>query len=187
MASSEISSGFRHSTCRHLIRHDDPRQGPTRPICTICSGLIWDQATYSVERRLFSVISYDDLSDPYFWAVQSAFAFGEFKELELVLWDKALDCVLDNPTLLTLMDIENLVISTMRSILDGANFDYTDLDAQAFAGGQALILQTEAISLSMRRPPRMTAGSSSILLPDHSGEAAVEGHLAVDVDSMTLE
>ena len=130
---------------------------------------------------------YEDPDDRYYRAIESAYAFGEFTELELALWSMAFDCVLEHPTLLTIMDIENLVISTMRSIPDGANFDYLDRDAQAFAGGQALILETEAISLSTRRPPRMTSSSSSIILPDNTGEAVVEDDLAADVDSMTLE
>lgn len=141
-----------------------------------------------MERRLFSVISYEDFTDPYFMAIQEALAFGQFTGLEMVLWSMALDCVVDHPTLLTVMDIENLVISTIRCILEGANFDYTDRDAQVFAEGQALTLKTEALSLSLRRPPYMSMHPSfSILLPEHSSEAAVEDHLAADVDSISLD
>jgi hypothetical protein len=115
---------------------------------------------------------------------------SDFKELELALWSVAFDCVLDHPALFTLMDIEDLVISTIRVILDGANYDYTDSDAQAFARGQALILETEVISLNMRRPPRMTSDSPSIQLPASDspvGEGVVEESLAADVDSMSLD
>ncbi len=160
-----------HSTCHHSIRQDDPRHGPTRPICFTCFRLIEDQAVISIENRLFSAISQGSLSstEHYYTALELAFATGRFEALELALWTMTHDCVLAHPTLLTVMDIEFLVVSTMRMLLADTNFEYTDEDARAFGEGRALTLEMEATSLNACRRHSTASDSGSIQLQHFGG------------------
>ncbi len=156
----------RHSTCHHRIQRDDPRRGPTRPICFNCFRLIENQAVISIENRLFSAISQGSFSstEHYYTALELAFATGRLEALELALWTMAYDCVVAHPTLLTVMDIEFLVVSTMRMLLTDTNFKYTEEDARAFREGRALILEMEATSLNACRRQSTASDSGSIQL-----------------------
>lgn len=183
----------RHSTCRHIIQQDDPRRGPTRPVCFACYQLIKNQAVISIERRLFSAISEGDFAstERYYTALEMAFATGRFESLELALWTMARDCVFAHPTFLTVMDIEFLVVSTMRVLLSETNFDYTKKDARAFAEGHALTLEMQATSLDAGRRQRSASDSGSIQLQLSGGTSdpnTVEvNDLVADLGNMSVD
>ena len=183
----------RHSTCHHTIQQDDPRRGLTRPICFACFQLIKNQAVISIERRLFSAISQGSFytTERYYTALELAFATGRFEALEVALWTLARDCVLAHPTLLMVVDIEFLVISTMRMLLGDTNFEYTEEDARAFAEGRALTLEMEATSLTARRRQSAASDSGSIQLQLSDGTSdtnILEGNnLLADFGRMSVD
>lgn len=182
-----------HSTCRHSFQQDDPRRGPTRPVCFACYQLIKNQAVISIERRLFSAISQGDFAstERYYTALELAFATGRFEALELALWTMARDCVFAHPTLLTVMDIEFLVVSTMRMLLSDTNFEYTEEDARAFAEGRALTLEMEAASLNACRRQSTVSDSGSIQLQPSGGTPDTNtlevNNLASDFGRMSVD
>ncbi|ERF68651.1 hypothetical protein EPUS_09443 [Endocarpon pusillum Z07020] len=188
-----IRSLPRHSTCHHSIQQDDPRRGPTRPVCFACFQLIKDQAVISIERRLFSAISQGDFSttERYYTALELAFATGRFEALELALWTMARDCVFAHPMLFMVVDIEFLVVSTMRMLLDESMFEYTEEDARAFAEGRALTLEMEATSLNAHRRQSTASDSGSIQLqlsdgtPDNNDLEV--NNLVADLGTMSVD
>jgi hypothetical protein len=136
----------RHSTCLHAVSRDDPHRGPLRLICFRCCNFICSQAVASIERRLFSVISQADFetSERYYTAPEIAFALGRYEELELALWAMASQCVFDHSTLLSVADIDELVIAAMCFSFTDTNFDYANEDSRTFCSRACTKSQDES-------------------------------------------